>query len=397
MKPEQIRECADQLVEFHKRLAPLFYEKRQAHWCYKWLHGFLLDGVRKNAAKLARAVPGANVQAMQQFITDSPWDHRKMIAELQLIVADRLADPDAVVVVDDTGFAKKGQKSVGVKRQYSGTLGKVDNCQVGVFAAYVSRRGHCLVDEELYLPKEWARDRRRRKEAGVPKQVAFQSKPQLALQTIKNVAGGAISARWVACDDAYGESGQFRDGLDALGLNFMCEVPSKTKIWTELPPLVQPGSSAGGRPRTKVSLSPEAPRCVRVSKAAATIQKWRRITARQGTKRPIRSAWAALRVYPWRDGLPGAQRWLVVERRREGSHKYFLSNAPADTPLEELVRVAKQKWFVEQCFRDTKQQVGLSHFEVRKWAGWHHHMTMCMLAYLFLVLVRAGWKKGLRS
>jgi len=273
----------------------------------------------------------------------------------------------------------------------------VDNCQIGVFLAYVSRKGSCLVDEELYLPKEWARDRRRRKEAGVPKQVAFQSKPQLALQTIKNVAGGPISARWVACDDAYGESGQFRDGLDALGLNFMCEVPSKTKIWTELPPLVQPGSSAGGRPRTKVSLSPEAPRCVRVSKAAATIQKWRRITARQGTKRPIRSAWAALRVYPWRDGLPGAQRWLVVERRREGSHKYFLSNAPADTPLEELVRVAKQKWFVEQCFRDTKQQVGLSHFEVRKWAGWHHHMTMCMLAYLFLVLVRAGWKKGLRS
>jgi len=133
---------------------------------------------------------------------------------------------------------------------------------------------------------------------------------------------------------------------------------------------------------------------VRLSKVATGIKNWRRITARQGAKGPIRSAWAARRVYPWRDGLPGEARWLLVEGRRDGAHKYFLSNAPADAALEQLVRVAKQEWFVEQCFRDTKQQVGLSHFEVRKWSGWHHHMTMCMLAYLFLVLLRAGWQKG---
>ena len=135
MKPEQIKQCTRQLVEFHGRFAPLFYEKRQAHWAYKWLHGLLLDGVRKNAAKLARVVPGGNVQSMQQFVTDSPWDHRLLVRELQALVAENLADTEAVLVVDDTGFAKKGDKSVGVKRQYSGTLGKIDNCQIGVFVA----------------------------------------------------------------------------------------------------------------------------------------------------------------------------------------------------------------------------------------------------------------------
>lgn len=397
MRPEQIQQCAEQLVEFHGRLAPLFYEKRQAHWAYKWLHGLVLDGVRKNAAKLARAVPGANVQSMQQFISDSPWNHRKVLRELQALVVENLADTEGVLVVDDTGFAKKGDKSVGVKRQYSGTLGKVDNCQVGVFLAYISGKGNSLVDEDLYLPKEWARNRKRRKEAAVPREVRFRTKPQIALQMIKDLLEGPISASWVACDDDYGSAGQFRDQLAKLGLSFLCEVPCSTKVWTELPALEQPGPSRGGRPRTKVRLSPNAQRAIEVRGLAGQISQWRHIKVRQGTKRPICSAWAALRVYPWRDGLPGTERWLLIERTDEGTHKYFLSNAPADVALEKLARVAKQQWFVEQCFRDAKQQVGLADFEVRKWSGWHHHMTMCMLAYLFLALVRIRWKKGLPS
>jgi len=397
MNPQHLQQCAEQLVEFHSRLAPLFYEKRQAHWCYKWLHGLLLDGVRKNAAKLARAVPGANVQSMQQFVSDSPWDQRVLIRELQALVAENLQDTEAVLVVDDTGFAKKGNKSVGVKRQYSGTLGKIDNCQIGVFLAYVSRKGNCLVHETLYLPKEWAREKKRRKEAAVPKEVQFRTKPELALQMIKHLVEGPISTSWVACDGDYGSVGAFRDEWAGLALSFLCEVPSSTKVWTQMPPLEQPGPSERGRPRTKVGLSPNGPGPIEVRKLGAQIKQWHHIKVREGSKKPICSQWAALRVYPWREGLPGQQRWLVLEQRADGEQNYFLSNAPGDISVERLAWVAKQRWFVEKCFRDTKQQVGLGDYEVRKWSSWHHHMTICMLAYLFLVLLRAGWKKGLFS
>jgi SRSO17 transposase len=394
MEPRQLQQCAEQLVEFHGRFAPLFRDKRQAHWAGRWLHGLLLDGVRKNAAKLARVVPGGDVQAMQQFISDSPWRGRPIIEGIQRMVAERLAESEGVLVVDDTGFAKKGDKSVGVQRQYSGTLGKVDNCQVGVFLAYVSRRGHCLVDEDLYLPKEWARDRKRRRRAAVPAEVVFRTKPQIALEMVERLKQGPIRADWLTCDDGYGSSGQFRDGLEALGVNFLCEVPESTKCWTEAPPLEQPGPSTGGRPRSKAALRANAPRPVTARRLADGLESWQVIQAREGAKKPIRAAWALLSVHPWRDGLPGAERRLLVERTEDGARRYFLTNAPADVPLERLASVAKREWFVEQCFRDAKQEVGLADFEVRKWSGWHHHMVMCMLAYLFLVLLRAGWEKG---
>ena len=393
MKPEQIKQCTRQLVEFHGRFAPLFYEKRQAHWAYKWLHGLLLDGVRKNAAKLARVVPGGNVQSMQQFMSDSPWDHRAVIKELQAVAAENLADPQAVLVCDETGFAKKGEKSVGVARQYSGTLGKVDNCQVGVQLAYISSKGRTLVDEDVYLPKQWARDKKRRKEAGVPKWVKFRTKPQIALDLIRDAAEGPLPFRWVSCDDIYGANGEFRDGLQELGLLYVCEVPCSTKLWTQRPPVREPGPGLHGRPRTKRTLGPDAPRAVEARKLAKRIENWRWITTREGAKKPIRSAWSAMRVWPWRDGLPGRESWLLIERTNEGEHKYYLCNASAETALEQLAEVAKKEWFVEQCFRDAKQEVGLDEFEVRKWRGWHHHMVMCMLAYLFLTLLRIRWKK----
>lgn len=394
MKPEQVEQCAEQLVEFHRRFVPFFYEKRQARWARKWLHGLLLEGVRKNAAEVARAVPGGNVQSMQQFMSDSPWDPRPVVGELQAVVAEKLGDPEAVLVCDETGFPKKGQKSVGVARQYSGTLGKVDNCQVGVFLAYVSSKGRSLVDEQLYLPKEWARNRGRRKEAGVPREVKFRTKPQIALQMIREAAEGPLPFRWVACDDLYGQNGDFRDGLDALGLLYVVEVPSKTKVWTEMPPLREAGPSGRGRPRTKRSLSPQAPHPRKVGDLAKRPQSWTALKVRDGAKKPIRSHWALLRVYPWREGLPGQQRWLLIERRQEGHDKYYLSNAPAGTPIRKLAEVAKSEWFVEPCFRDAKQQVGLSDFELRKWRGWHHHMVMCMLAQAFLATLCSEWKKG---
>jgi SRSO17 transposase len=393
MRPRQIEECAVQLKALHDRLAPLFRDRRQPVWCQRWVDGLLLDGVRKNATGVAQAVPCGNVQAMQQFLTDSTWDAQSVIDELQVIAQEALGEPDGILVCDDTGFAKKGTESVGVARQYSGTLGKVDNCQVGVFLAYVTGKGRALVDGRLYLPKDWANDRERRRKAGVPRGVRFQTKPALALEMIGRATAGALSVQWVTCDDGYGRDGGFRESLAELGLLYVCEVPSDQRVWCALPTLPQRLPGQTGRPRTRVEALPGAPKSQRVRDLASGIEVWRTIQERPGTKKRLASDWAALRVRPSVKRAPGAEQWLLLERSGAGT-KYYLSNAAADMPLETMARVAKREWYVEPCFRDLKQEVGLSDYEARKWRAWHHHVTLCMLAGLFLTLVQTTWQKG---
>ena len=397
MKEEEITQCADLLQQFHGQFAPIFYDRRQADTSAKVLHGLLLNGVRANAAKTARAVPGVNVDSVQHFMGRSPWDHRPIIGQLHHLTAHHIGHPEAILAVDDSGFAKKGNKSVGVKRQYSGTLGKVDNCQIGVYAAYLSPLGRCLVDEELYLPTEWCEDKQRREEAQIPKHVQFQTKPELALRQIERAHEGPLPFQWVACDDLYGQNGAFRDGVDDLGLRYVAEVPCSTKVWTEHPPLKGPGPSGGGRPREQWSLRADAPDPQTVEDVAASLTDWQLVRCRRGTKKPIRSEWAARRVYPWRDGMPGRQRWLLIQRPPDDENKYYLSNVGPEVSIEKLAQVASKEWFVEQCFRDEKTEIGLDEYEVRKWHGWHHHMTMCMLALAFLTFVQQSWEKRGRT
>lgn len=392
MTPRQIEKCAEQLEAFHERLGPLFADKRQRPWYRRWIHGLLLDGVRKNAAELARVVPGGEVQAMQQFLTDSTWPWEPVIGELQAMAQETLGEPDGVLVCDDTGFPKKGTESVGVARMYSGTMGKVDNCQIGVFAAYVSAKGRSVVDARLYLPQQWARDRARRQKVGVPKGVRFRTKAQLAVEMIQQAAAGPLSIRWVTCDDAYGRDGGFRESVADLGLLFVCEVPSDQRVWTELPTLPARSQGQMGRPRTRAHMAPGAPRPRKVRDLVEEIDSWQHIQARQGAKKPIAAYWGALRVWPSAKRAPSAESWLVVERS-EAAQKYYLSNAPVQTPVKTMARVAKQEWFVEACFRDLKQEVGLAHYEARKWSSWHHHVTLCLLAGLFLTMIRTKWKK----
>lgn len=393
MKPRQILKCAGQLKAFHDRLAPLFRDKRQPIWCQRWIHGLLLDGVRKNATAVARAVPAGNVQAMQQFLSDSTWEAGPLIGELQAMAQEALGEPDGILVCDDTGFRKKGTESVGVARQYSGTLGKVDNCQIGVFLAYVTGKGRALVDARLYLPKQWARDRARRSKAGVPKGVRFRTKPALALEMIEGAAAGALSVLWVTCDDGYGRDGGLRQSLADLGLLYVCEVPSDQKVWSELPMLPERLPGQTGRPRTRAHAAAGAPKSQKVRELAGGIEAWRRIQVRRGTKKPVASHWASVRIWPSRKRAPGPEQWLLMERSDAGT-KYYLSNAPAEMSLEAMARVAKREWYVEPCFRDLKQEVGLCDYEARKWRAWHHHMTLCMLAGLFLTLVQTKWQKG---
>lgn len=396
MTPRQIEKCAEQLEAFHERLGPLFADKRQRPWYRRWIHGLLLDGVRKNAAELARVVPGGEVQAMQQFLTDSTWPWEPVIGELQAMAQETLGEPDGVLVCDDTGFPKKGTESVGVARMYSGTMGKVDNCQIGVFATYVSAKGRSVVDARLYLPQQWARDRARRQKVGVPKGVRFRTKAQLAVEMIQQAAAGPLSIRWVTCDDAYGRDGGFRESVADLGLLFVCEVPSDQRVWTELPTVPARSQGQMGRPRTRAHMAPGAPRPRKVRDLVEEIDSWQHIQARQGAKKPVAAHWGALRVWPSAKRAPSAESWLVVERS-EAAQKYYLSNAPVQTPVKTMAHVAKQEWFVEACFRDLKQEVGLAHYEARKWSSWHHHVTLCLLAGLFLTMIRTKWKKrGIR-
>jgi SRSO17 transposase len=245
------------------------------------------------------------------------------------------------------------------------------------------------------LPEEWISDEARREEAEIPEDVGFRTKPEIALERIRCAAQGPLPFGWVSGDERYGQPGYFRDGLDDLDLQFVLEVPCTTKVWTEMPPLLGPEDWQGdGRPPTGWRLSPDAPSPRRAEELIDEATDWRKITVRQGTKKPIRSAWAAFRVYPWRDGLPGDERWLLIEHEGGDQYKYYLSNAGPDTALERMAQVAKQEWFVEQCFREAKDEIGLDEFEVRKWRGWHHHMTMCMLAHSFVAILRHRWKKG---
>jgi SRSO17 transposase len=396
MTPQQIEQCARQLEAFHERVAPLFPDKRQRPWYRRWIHGLLLDGARKNAAELARAVPGGEVQAMQQFLTDSTWPWEPVMQELQAMAQQILGEPDGILVCDDTGFAKKGTDSVGVARQYSGTLGKVDNCQIGVFAAYVGSKGQCVVDGRVYLPRQWTSNRAKRKKAGVPRDVRFRTKPELALEMIERVAAGPLSVRWVACDDGYGRDGGFRRSVADLGLLFVCEVPSDQRVWTEVPAVPERSPGQMGCPRTRGHTAPGAPRSRKVRELVDEIEHWQPIKVREGTKKPIAADWAALRVWPSVNRAPGPERWLLVERSEAGL-KYYLSNASVHSPLETMARIAKQEWFVEPCFRDLKQEVGLADYEVRKWSSWYHHVTLCLLAGLFLTMTRTKWaKRGTR-
>jgi SRSO17 transposase len=372
----------------------LFPDKRQAPWGAKWVEGLLLEGVGKTAAELARAVPDGDVQAMQQFVTDSPWPDQPIIAELHSVVQEHYGEADGILVTDDTGFPKKGNMSVGVARQYTGTVGKVENCQIGVFLAYVTGQCRVLIDRRLYLPASWVSDKARREKAGVPKQVKLRTKPQLALEMIQQALQGGLSARWVTCDDAYGRDCAYRDGIEALGLQYVCEVPCNTTVHLEAPTAHSEGRRSASKPRTTSSKAKQ------VQNLEDQVKQWRYIEVREGTKKPIASHWAALRVRPHRRKTPGPicpipvePVHLLIERRDDGKHKYYLSNAPEDTPLQTMVRVAKEEWFVEPCFRDVKQEVGLDKYELRKWRGWHHFMTLCLLAYLFLTLTKTRLAK----
>ena len=396
MDPALFADVRWQLAAFHRRFAPLFGRPEARRRGEQYLRGLVVQQTdRRNAENLADAIPGATPRALQRFLTEAPWEAEAVITELQAYVAERLTAPDAVFVLDETGFPKQGSKSVGVARQYCGALGKIANCQVGVFVAYTSGLGTALVDHRLFLPERWAADRARRAAAGVPVGVGFATKADLGLAMLRQArAHGHLAGRWVTADEAYGQVPGFRDALDAEGWRYVLEVPVATPVFTEAAAAVVPAWAGTGRKPTKARLAAGAPaaRPVAAVLAAVGTDDWAALTVAEGAQGPRTYQFVARRVWEGRTGLPGRACWLVLRRNPDGTEpKAYLSNAPVETPLLQLATVGAQRWAIETAFQQAKGEAGLDEYEVRGWVGWHHHVTLVLLATAFLLTIQQDW------
>lgn len=401
--PEEVEELADELVSYHAEFADLYYRTEQAHWGYAYLQGLMAPIQSKSVQPMALELEGGNIQAMQQFIGQGKWRDEKLLQRHWQLVDETLGEEDGVWIVDGTGFPKQGKHSVGVARQWCGELGKVDNCQVGVLAAYASRQGYTLLDRRLYLHKQWFDDDHRElwEECGIPDNTPFQTKPGLALEMLWVIRrAGTLRMRWVAADEEYGQNPTFLDGVEKLGLWYFAEVPHDTLVWQQRPQTAVPPWSGRGRKPTRERLVEGEPPAERVDEIATTIStgEWKPYLIKEGSKGPMVAEFTFRRVVAARDGLPGPEVWLVLRRSlgEEPELKTYLCNAPADVPSAELARIAGMRWPVETAIGDGKDRLGMGDYMVRSWLGWHHHMTMAILAHHFLVRAQARLKRGLQ-
>jgi SRSO17 transposase len=329
------------------------------------------DVERKNGWQLAEHVGYAHPRTIQRVLDRSAWEAGEVREDLREFVLEHLADPDGVLVVDETGFLKKGSKSCGVARQYSGTAGRIENCQIGVFLGYAGAKGRAGLDRALYLPREWAEDPERRAEAGVPEAVEFRTKPQLALEMITRALDAEVPARWVVADEVYGSDGKLRRALEARDQAYVLAVKSNEKP-TTWPPYAPPGQVAAAE--VAAALEPE---------------DWQRLSCGAGAQGERIYDWACVPLRPaLRDGWVHA---VLLRRHPTAPDEvaYYLVYAPVGTPLAEIVRAAGCRWTIEDVFKLAKRQAGLDQYEVRSWTGWHRHTILALLALAILAVVAA--------
>jgi len=377
---------------FHARFAGLFGRSEPRVLCGTYLRGLMAKVERRNCWQLAEATGEPLPDAMQRLLYRTQWDAEAARDILQDFVCEQFGEPEGIGVVDETGFLKAGRRSVGVKRQYTGTAGKVENCQVGVFLSYATSQGHVLLDRRLYLPEDWCQDEQRRGEACVPEQTRFQTKPQLALEMLKHAWQRGLPLQWVVGDEVYGNASSFRQAVSAHRRRYVLTVSVPTLVWVDRPAIEPAQHTAGGRLRRKARVVAGAPEATTVDKVAAAWPptQWERITVADGEKGPITYDWARQRVVESHEGLPGETVWLLARRstKDQSDIAYYLSNAPVETPLATLAQVATVRWTIEQCFREAKGETGLDEYEVRLWHSWHRHITLVMMAHAWLASTR---------
>jgi SRSO17 transposase len=377
--PEMLRGLLTRLETFVEPFALALKEPEQRQHTTEYLTGLLSKLEHKTGEAIAY-LHDQQRQGIQKFIGHVDWDHCPLLTTLVRQVGADLGEPDAVIVFDPSAFPKKGTKSVGVARQWCGRLGKVENCQVGIYMAYASRKEHAIVNLRLYLPKEWTKDRSRRKAAGIPKTVKLQTRHELALQMLQE-HGPLLSHAWVAGDDEMGRPASFRQELRTRSERYLLGVPSNTQIRDiDTPP---PEYSGRGR-------RPQNP-FVRLDRwrTALAADAWTPIEVRDGEKGPLVIEAIKRRVQartPTGGTGPTEVLFITREHQADNTYKfdYYLSNAEADIPLKELARVAKAAHRIEECLERAKGEAGLADYQVRNWIAWHHHQTLSLLAAWFL-------------
>jgi SRSO17 transposase len=365
VRPEDVRDWGQQLDAVARRIGERFARSETRDRVRAYLVGLLAPVQRKNSWQLAEQIGEDAPYGVQHLLGRSDWDPDEVRDDLRAYVVGSLGDPDAVLILDETGFLKKGTHSAGVARQYTGTAGRIENAQVGVFLAYASRHGTAFLDRALYLPKEWADDPARCKKAGIPEGTALVTKPQLAKGMLQRAFAAGVPAAWVTGDEVYGSDGDLRRWLEGEGRPYVLAVRANQYVW------------AGFRQATVGALAAALPK-----------RAWHKVTIAAGSKGPRRYAWAWL---PINHALgPKWRRWLLVRKGLDDREElaFYLAAGPARTTLTRLAKTAGARWAVEGAFEAAKQEVGLADYEVRSWTGWHRHVTLALLAHAVLAAVR---------
>ena len=360
---------AEGIEKVHECIAGRFRRPEPRRRALEYLQGLLSSVERKNGWQLAEQAGDATPDGVQRLLSTYRWDADQVRDDHRDYVVEHLGDADGVLVVDETGFLKKGDKSVGVQRQYSGTAGRIENSQVGVFLAYAGVKGRTLLDRELYLPQVWAKDWERRREAGVPEHVEFRTKPQLAQMMLERAVESGIPFGWVTGDAVYGSDRNLRRWLEREGIPHVLAIKSNEKLW---------------------AWTEKGPRQVRADRLASWVDEcdWHRLSAGDGAKGPRFYDWTTVAIRPLRE--PGKEYWLLARRSiaQPAELAYYVCFGPSGTAMAELVKVAGRRWAIEECFEEAKGQVGLDQYEVRRWDGWYRHITLAMLAHAYLAVIR---------
>jgi SRSO17 transposase len=394
--------CLNRLANFLDEFSGCFGRRKQRDVAHRYIDGLLTDSKRKSMrGMLGRVRDPVTYQTMQHFITHSVWKAERMWER----VRDWIPDRKGVVIVDDTGFAKQGNDSVGVARQYSGTLGRVGNCQIAVSTVLRSENSTWPLGMDLYLPEKWANDEGKRAGAIIPERVVFQPKWKIALAQISKAKKAGFEITCVCADAAYGNNAEFRDSVARMGLFYAVGANSTTTLFVDPPKLVAPKRKKTGRPASRYRLAEGSPLPQSAAHIAANLpaSAFRKVSWRKGTKGTLQGYFAALTVTPAR-GFDAWDRsvkrrktcWLLIEKnpKSDGDPKFYLSNLPAATSLKKLITFARTRWAIEQNYQQLKDELGLDHFEGRRWDGWQHHTVLTVVAFIFLESERRRLESG---
>ena len=399
---EDISQFIEEFRGFHAQFADCFSREEPRENFFQYMAGQMSQLERKSIEPIAVNVEDAKVRAMQHFVSDVIWDDGRILSRYHDMVLEDLGDVDGVLIFDESGFVKKGKDSVGVERQYCGGIGKVENCQVGVFAAYASRHGYCFLENRLFVPEKWFGEEyaKRREKCKLPKEISFRTKPQLGAEMFEEIVREkVIPFRYVVADTVYGSSPEFIDAVEkTAGVTYLVSLPLDTLCWTQEPAIMEKIYRYGGEERKKRVLAAATLKPITFEKLAKGTNDyfWYRHKVSEGTKGPVTYEFVKKRVVLSKDGMPDKRVWLLVRRTigKDPTYSFFISNAGRSTRLKTLVWLSGIRWAIEQCFEEAKSDLGMDHYEVRKFPGWRHHMITCMLAHFFLwhMRIRLGEK-----